>query len=112
MNDKMTTVAELRNKIRDFTIKRGWKERENVKNLVMALSVEASELMEIFQWVHSDEADSIRRDEKEFEHLREEIADVFWYLVRVCEHFSIDLTQCVEEKEIKNALKYPLRENK
>lgn len=109
MNDKTTTVDDLKRKIEDFGNKRGWSQTENAKDLVMALTVEASELMEIFQWIHSDEADSLKNNEKEFIHLKEEIADVFWYLMRVCSHFDIDLAKSVEEKEVKNALKYPLK---
>lgn len=106
--DEKTTVAELKAKIKEFSKERGWLEGENAKNLVMALSVEASELLEIFQWVHSDDADKVKNDEAEFTHLKEEISDVFWYLMRVCEHFDIDLTESVMDKSIKNAKKYPI----
>lgn len=102
------TVKELKNKISSFSKERGWVEHDNPKDLAMALSIEASELMEIFQWIHSDEADCIKENEREFEHLREEIADVFWYLIRLCEHFQIDLTDAVEDKAVKNAVKYPV----
>lgn len=100
-------MAEVKQFIQDFSDARGWKKGQNAKDLVMALSVEAAELSEIFMWLHSDEADSVKEDEREFEHLKEEIADVFWYLCRVCEHFEIDLTRAVEEKAVKNAKKYP-----
>ena len=76
----------------------------------MALTVEAAELAEIFMWLHSDEADSVREDPKEFEHLKEEVADVFWYLCRICRHFDIDLAEAVEDKSVKNAKKYPVAE--
>ena len=102
------TIKELKNKISSFSKERGWIERDNPKDLAMSLSIEASELMEIFQWMHSDEADSIKDDERKFENLKEEIADVFWYLIRLCEHFQIDLTDAVEDKAVKNAVKYPV----
>lgn len=60
-------------------------------------------------WLHSDEADSVRADENEFKHLQEELADIFWYICRLCEHFDIDLAKAVEEKTVKNAQKYPLK---
>lgn len=108
MTDKQVTIAQLRGKIQSFSKERGWDKGENAKDLVMALSIEASELMEIFQWVHSDEADSIKDNVKEFEHLQEEISDVFWYLMRLCDHFQIDLAKAVEDKAVKNSIKYPV----
>ena len=107
--DKRTTIKELKDKIMNFSKERGWLDGENGKNLVMALSVEASELLEIFQWTHSDDVEKIRDNEKEYIHLKEEIADVFWYLMRVCEHFDIDLTEAVMDKAVKNAKKYPTK---
>lgn len=109
MTDKITTIEDLKDHIRAFSKARGWTDN-NPKDLVMALTVEAAELAEIFMWTHSDQADQVREDPREFEHLQEELADVFWYLLRVCDHFSIDLAQAVEEKTVKNALKYPAME--
>ncbi|GAA0798032.1 nucleotide pyrophosphohydrolase [Clostridium sp. AF19-22AC] len=109
MEDKITTLSEVKKYIQDFSDARGWRKDQNAKDLVMALTVEASELAEIFMWLHSDEADSVREDEGEFEHLKEEVADVFWYLCRICEHFGIDLSAAVESKAGKNAVKYPVK---
>jgi NTP pyrophosphatase (non-canonical NTP hydrolase) len=111
MTDKTTTVAELIRHIQDFSDARGWRKNQNAKNLVMALTVEAAELAEIFMWLHSDEADSVKDKPEEYTHLKEEIADVFWYLCRICEYYDIDLAQAVEEKTVKNATKYPLEIN-
>lgn len=107
MNDKTATIAEISKFIGDFSDARGWRKDQNAKDLVMALGVEAAELAEIFMWLHSDEADSVRDNPEEFEHLKEEVADVFWYLCRVCQHFDIDLSLAVEDKAVKNAKKYP-----
>ncbi|WML33432.1 nucleotide pyrophosphohydrolase [Clostridium sp. OS1-26] len=108
MDDTQMTIDEIRKKIVSFSKERGWDKGENAKDLVMALSIEASELMEIFQWLHSDKADNVKDNANEFQHLKEEIADVFWYLIRICEHFQIDLTKAVEDKTVKNAIKYPI----
>ncbi len=107
MTDETTTLAVLKQHIRDFSDARGWREDENAKDLAMALTVEAAELSEIFMWLHSDEADTVRDDPAAFVHLQEEIADVFWYLCRLCTHFDIDLAAAVEDKTAKNARKYP-----
>jgi NTP pyrophosphatase (non-canonical NTP hydrolase) len=107
MNDKQTTINVLKEKIEAFVKSRKW-DGENAKDVVMALSIEAAELMEIFAWLHSDEADNVKNNPKEFEHLREEIADVLIYLIRLCQHFDIDLSAAVEDKMEKNAIKYPV----
>jgi NTP pyrophosphatase (non-canonical NTP hydrolase) len=78
------------------------------KDLVLALTVEASELTEIFMWLYSDKANSIKENADEYRHLQEELADIFWYICRLCEHFDVDLAKAVEDKTAKNARKYPV----
>jgi len=107
MTDQTTTIAEIKKHIQDFSDLRGWRKEQNAKDLVMALTVEAAELAEIFMWLHSDKADSVRENEAEFLHLQEELSDIFWYICRLCEHFDIDLAKSVENKSKKNAEKYP-----
>lgn len=109
MTDKLTTISEIKKHIQDFSDVRGWRKNQNAKDLVMALGVEAAELSEIFMWLHSDDADSVKQNAKEYQHLQEEIADVFWYLCRLCVHFDVDLAKAVEDKTVKNAQKYPVK---
>ena len=108
MTDKTTTLAEIKAHIQRFSDARGWRKDQNAKDLAMALTVEAAELAEIFMWLHSDQADSVRDDKDEFTHLQEELSDVFWYVCRLCDHFDIDLAKAVEDKTVKNARKYPI----
>ena len=108
MTDEKTTIAEAKRFIQDFSDTRGWRKEQNAKDLVMALTVEAAELAEIFMWLHSDEADSVKENPDDFLHLQEELADIFWYVCRLCEHFGIDLATAVEKKKTKNEKKYPV----
>jgi len=108
MTDKTTTIAEIKKHIQDFSDARGWHKDQNAKNLVMALTVEAAELAEIFMWLHSDDTNSVKNNEKEYQHLQEELADVFWYICRLCEHYDVDLANAVDKKTAKNAVKYPV----
>lgn len=110
MTDRTTTLAQIKKHIQEFSNERGWRKDQNAKDLVMALGVEAAELAEIFMWIHSDHVDEIADDPREFEHLREELADVFWYICRICDHFDIDLAEAVDDKTVKNARKYPAKE--
>ena len=89
MTDKVTTIAEIKKHIQDFSDARGWRKNQNAKDLVMALTVEAAELAEIFMWLHSDNADSVKENTAEYEHLQEELAMCFWYLCRLCEHLIL-----------------------
>ncbi|MCL2508584.1 MAG: nucleotide pyrophosphohydrolase [Oscillospiraceae bacterium] len=107
MDDKTTTLTEIKKYIQDFSDLRGWRKEQNAKDLVMALTVEAAELAEIFMWLHSDDADSVKENAEKHQQLRDELADVFWYLCRLCEHFDVDLAKAVEDKSIVNAQKYP-----
>ena len=70
----------------------------NPKNLVMALSGEVGELTEIFQWLTPAEAAAVMDEPKEAAHVREELADVFAYLLRLSDLLDVDLTSALESK--------------
>ena len=93
-----------------FARKRDWDQFHTPKNLAMALSVEASELAEIFQWVTP--AQSRRLKGRAREHLEEELADVFLYLVRLAGRYDVDLIDAAHAKIAKNAVKYPVGKSK
>lgn len=99
-------MQKIQNIIKEFSSKRDWDEFHNPKNLAMALSVESSELLEIFQWLTLEQAANLEGEEKE--HLKEEIADVAVYLLRICMSYDINLEEAIISKMKKNELKYPL----
>ncbi len=111
MNDKDTTIEQLRCHILKFCEERQWTtaDGDNPKNLSMALSVEVAELLEIFTWTHSDKMATLTEDAPTFLHIKEEVADIFWYLLRFCSVMGIDLSEAVEQKTHKNAVKYPVK---
>ncbi|RXJ91201.1 nucleotide pyrophosphohydrolase [Arcobacter sp. CECT 8983] len=92
--------------IKEFSTKRDWEKFHNPKNLSMALSVEASELVEIFQWLDLEQSQNLSSDKKE--HAKEEIADIAVYLIRICMKLDINLEEAIIEKMKKNEKKYPL----
>jgi NTP pyrophosphatase (non-canonical NTP hydrolase) len=71
----------------------------------MALSVEASELVELFQWLTEEQSASLRGAERQ--RVAEELADVLWFLVRLSDRLDIDLLEAAERKLAENAKKYP-----
>ncbi len=97
----------LRDKLRRFAKERDWDQFHSPKNLAMALSVEAAELMEHFQWL--SEADSQSMPNEKRTKIREEVADVFLYLIRLADKLDIDLAAAAEGKIEINASKYPIQ---
>jgi len=92
--------------IKEFSTKRDWEKFHNPKNLSMALSVEASELVEIFQWLSQEDSENLSSEKKE--HAKQEIADIAVYLIRMCMKLDINLEDAITEKMKLNEKKYPL----
>ena len=101
----MRDLQELRVRIRAFVAEREWDRFHSPKNLAMALSVEASELVELFQWLTEEE--SAAPDAERRRRVAEELADVLWFLVRLADRLDIDLLEAAESKLAANAAKYP-----
>ncbi|MBY0415214.1 MAG: nucleotide pyrophosphohydrolase [Bdellovibrionales bacterium] len=91
-----------------FVNERDWDQFHSIKNLSMALNVEASELAEIFQWKTENESNLVASDLTLKEKLSEEIADVFLYLSRIALKSEIDIEKAVFSKIAKNRVKYPV----
>jgi NTP pyrophosphatase (non-canonical NTP hydrolase) len=103
----MSEFASLRALVRQFVDERDWDQFHTPKNLASALSVEAAELLEHFQWLKTGEAAELG-DARVLE-VRHEMADVLVYLVRLADKLDVDLVQAVEEKMVLNRLKYPAK---
>lgn len=101
----MKTLNDIQLELRKFADERDWDQFHSPKNLVMALSVEVSELLEHFQWLSEDQSRCL--DEKTTSVVREEIADVQIYLIRIADKLGIDIFEAVEQKIEKNHKKYP-----
>ena len=104
-------IKKIQKQLSDFADERDWNQFHNPKNLAMALSVEASELVEIFQWLTPEQAEEIMST-NESEHVKEEIADVMIYLIRLADKLNIDLEDAVADKIVKNGEKYPVDTSK
>lgn len=107
-NPHITSLDTLRDELRRFTAARNWRQYHAPKNLAMALSVEAAELVEIFQWLTEEE--SRKPTPAQLDAARDEIADVLVYLVEIADALNIDPLAAVRQKLIKNAKKYPAPE--
>ena len=100
----MSEFRELTNIINRFTAEREWETFHSPKNLAMALSVEASELVEHFQWLTEEESRNL--DAEKLSEVADEIADVQWYLLRIADQLSIDIPTAAKAQMIKNSTQY------
>jgi NTP pyrophosphatase (non-canonical NTP hydrolase) len=110
MNDEKTTILELREIVRGFVEARDWRQFHSPKNLTMALSIEASELMEHFQWITPDASRELGRDPVKLKAVSEELADIVCYALAIANELEIDVSQAMRDKMKKNEKKYPADE--
>jgi dCTP diphosphatase len=99
-------LEQLRTRLAAFAAERDWDQFHNPKNLAMALTGEVGELVEHFQWLTFEQAADLPADTREEVAL--EAADVFLFLLRLCDKLDIDLAHAAERKLALNAKKYPV----
>jgi dCTP diphosphatase len=98
-------LRALQQRLAAFAAARDWQQFHSPKNLAMALSVEASELVEEFQWLTEEQSKSL--DTERRERVRLELADVFIYLLRLADRLDVDLLRAADDKIAQNERKYP-----
>jgi NTP pyrophosphatase (non-canonical NTP hydrolase) len=103
---QLIQTAKLEETLAEFARVRDWDRFHTPRNLLLALTGEVGELVEIFQWLTDAQAESIMSSDKA-EHVRQEVADVFLYLMRLAMVLGIDLNAAVQAKIAMNAQKYP-----
>ena len=101
----MNELESLRGHVRDFANARDWGQFHSPKNLAMALSVEAGELLEVFQWLTEEQSRSLAPEKHAA--ASAEIADVLIYLVRLADQLGIDPVAASQRKMVENERKYP-----
>lgn len=108
MTDNLDNVIEKLIKFRD---ERDWKQFHNPKDLAISLSIEASELLELFQWKKDKDIEKLV-DSPSKSRFEEEIADVVVYAILLCDRLDIDLIDAINKKISKNGEKYPVLKSK
>ena len=103
-------ISKIQSQLEKFAVDRDWEQFHTPKNLSMALSVEASELVEIFQWLKPEESNS--PSQKQIQEINSEVADIAMYLLRFCSLLGIDIEEAIEKKLERNAVKYPINLSK
>ncbi len=96
------TIEELKKEFVKFRDERDWKKFHNPKDLAVSISLEASELLELFQWKSEKEINSVPKEK-----IEEELADILLYCLSMSDILNIDLKNATLEKLEKNRKKYP-----
>jgi NTP pyrophosphatase (non-canonical NTP hydrolase) len=94
-------------KVLKFRDDRNWRQFHNPKDLALSISLEASELLEVFQWSGSDTVCESKKDK-----IREELADVLNYCILMADVCGLDMDEIVQEKIKRNNAKYPVEKSK
>lgn len=103
-------MAVLQRRLAEFAAARDWKQYHTPKNLAAALSVEASELVEIFQWLTPEESARVMEDPGRAPRVADEVADVLAYLLQFCEVLGIDVLAALAAKIERNEQRFPVPE--
>ena len=111
MTDSKTTIADLKQIIKKYADDREWGQFHTPKSLSMNIAVEAAELMELFLWIESADAQN-ELVEKNRAAVEDEVADVAHAIINFCVRNNIDLCTAIEKKMVKNAVKYPIDKSK
>ena len=105
-------IPKIQARLKEFALERDWDQYHSPKNLSMALSVEASELMEIFQWVGAEESRKVIDHPDKLGQVEAEIADICIYAIRLAGVIGIDLETAIDQKIDQNIEKYPPSANR
>ncbi|MFJ8041618.1 nucleotide pyrophosphohydrolase [Kitasatospora sp. NPDC096147] len=102
------TLDELQQRLTDFAAARGWEPFHTPKNLAAALTVEAGELLEIFQWLTPEQAATVMADPERAHRVRDEVADVLAYLLQFCTSVGVDPADALAAKIERNEVRFPV----
>ncbi len=100
----MNEIERLISELIKFRDERDWEQFHNAKDLALAISIEANELLELFLWKSPEEANTDK--------IKEELADVLSFVLLLAKKYDLDITEIVLEKITKNRAKYPIEKSK
>ncbi len=104
---RLLDVAALEAALQRFADERDWNQFHSPKNLAMALTGEVGELVELFQWLTEEQSKAVANNPRTARAVRDELADVLLFLVRLSSVLGVDLNEAVATKIAANATKYP-----
>ena len=105
-------IEQLQKKVIEFMDARDWAQYHNPKDLAISLSLEAAELLGIFQWKDAQEVAAIKSDPESRRRVKEELGDILIYALNMCHAFGFDPSEVILEKLALNEKKYPVEKAK
>lgn len=102
----MSEIKKITDKLLSFRKDRDWEQFHNPKDMALSLTLEAAEVLEHFQWKNGEVLKEYVKNNKE--HLGEELADVFGWILLMSHDIGIDIIDAMDKKIIKNSIKYPI----
>ncbi|MFD3543036.1 nucleotide pyrophosphohydrolase [Streptomyces sp. NPDC058662] len=106
--DRDERLDRLRRRLAQFAAARDWEPYHTPKNLASALSVEAAELVEIFQWLTPEQSARVMEEPETARRVADEVADVLAYLLQFCEVLGVDVLDALAAKIERNELRFPV----
>lgn len=106
------SFEKMSGKIKKFRDERDWKKFHNPKDMAEAISIESSELLELFLWKTKEESVEFVNNKKNHEEISDEVADIMMFLIEFIDNCGIDIEKAIEKKLQKNAKKYPVNKAK
>lgn len=100
-------LKEIEQRVIGFRNDRNWEQFHQIKDLLLGLNIEVSELQELFLWKSKEQLSEIN-----IEDIRDEVADIAIYLIYISKHYDIDLLEAINDKIAKNSIKYPVEKSK
>ena len=110
--ESKTNIHELKEKVKQFCEERDWSRYHNAKDLSIGIITESAELLEYFRFKSNEEIERMLRDPKKKAEISEEMADVFYFLLRLAQRYDIDLVEALGRKMEKNKENYPVEKAK
>jgi NTP pyrophosphatase (non-canonical NTP hydrolase) len=106
--DSLTTVNELKEKVKKFIHERNWEKYHHPKDIAESICIEAAELLELFQWRSQQEIEGLMKKKRFKERMTEELADILIYVLSMANATETDISESVIKKLEKNMKKYPI----
>jgi len=110
--DSGVTVGELKALVKRFCEERDWDQFHNAKDLAIGVVTESSELLDIFRFKSEDEIEAMLKEAPSREKVSAEMADAFYFLLRLAQRYDIDLSEALKNKIVDNGRKYPVEKAK
>ena len=108
MDDTVTRIVELKQMVKQFSEERDWDQFRNAKDLVIGIVTEASELLEAFRFKSEQEVEDMFKDDTQVRNIRDELADIFYFALRLAQKYDIDVSKSLDDKIKDNAKRYPV----